>query len=186
MNAPTALNCLGLAFMITLIGTRVFHKRWEKALLLSWLVLFIAALSINSAHAAEREKPSDWADWSPPGFAKAASPWQFLGSNERGLYYLSTYDSPMLGKTFTLKQVVRGLSGNVVGITLDDFTVGCGPHGEPPDVVGSVGTVAFDPRTSEILAQVRSDLMTGTPLTPVPGSVLARATIVACYARKSR
>lgn len=154
-----------------------------KYLLIGVCLGIVIGLITDTAHAADgtREKPTDWATWSPPGFAKAASPWLLLGSNERGVYYLSTYVSPMLGYTITLKQVSRGLSGGVTSILLNDFTVDCGPHGAPPDTIGSIGLVAFDARTERVLAQVRSDQFRGDPVDPVPGSVLSRAVIVACY-----
>lgn len=163
-------------------------KTWPLVLKLTLAVIvaivFAAIVTppVQAADATQRvEKPTDWATWSPPGFAKAASPWQPLGANARGVFYLSTYVSPMLGYTFTLKQVSRGLSGGVTTVVLDDFSLTCGPKGEPPDTIGAIGMVAFDARSREVVAQVRSDQFRGDPTDPVPGSVLARAVIVACY-----
>lgn len=162
------------------MNREAFFKGCLLGIVLGILVLF----ATEESHAADgtREKPTDWATWAPPGSAKG-SPWQLLGSNERGVFYLTTWTSPMLGYTFTLKQVSRGLSGAVTQLIFDDFTVHCGPHGEPPDTIGAIGTIVIDAGTQQYLSQYRSDLAYGDPVQPVPGSVLARATIVACYAR---
>lgn len=183
MNASVVLIFI-VATFLTFVGLITFTRTWEKVLLITWFVVVLITLSSGQVHAATPPAPVvNWATYSTPGSPKLT--WQPLGENARGTFYVATYQSPLIGFTFTVKQVTKGLSGRVTQIIFDDFTAACGPHGEPPDQVGAVGSVMIDAASGQYLAQYRSPDFLGTPTNPVPGSVLARATIMACYGRKS-
>lgn len=178
----TSIIVLLLATWLTWIGLDVFKRPWEKLALTTWYAVTVFSMTVNLSHAAPAPTVN-WATYSTPGSPKLT--WQPLGENARGTYYVATYQSPLIGFTFTVKQVTKGLSGRVTQVIFDDFTAACGPHGEPPDQVGAVGSVMIDASSGQYLAQYRSPDFLGTPVNPVPGSVLARATIMACYGRKS-
>lgn len=154
-------------------------RPWQRFLIA--IVLACAYAATVPVHAAPAPT-INWATYSTPGSPKLT--WQPIGENARGTFYVATYQSPLIGFTFTVKQVSKGLSGRVTQVLFDDFTAACGPRGEPPDQVGAVGSVMIDAATGQYLAQYRSPDFLGTPVNPVPGSVLARAVVVACYGRK--
>lgn len=174
------VHFLAMSCLLVLLVQQV--KRPRQRFLVA-VVLACAYAATVPVHAATPAPTINWATYSTPGSPKLT--WQPLGENARGTYYVATYQSPLIGFTFTVKQVTKGLSGRVTQVIFDDFTAACGPHGEPPDQVGAVGSVMIDAASGQYLAQYRSPDFLGTPVNPVPGSVLARATVVACYGRKS-